>query len=91
MAVDFFLKNVCQKNNFHMKQDNAIVFSMKYSESSENLLLNSYHFYKIQRLFYCFVTVCRNLMKNVYQKNRFFSIFSKTIRNFSISFSNYCE
>ena len=26
MAVDFLLKNVCQKNNFHMKQANAIVF-----------------------------------------------------------------
>ena len=57
MAVDFLLKNVCKKNNFHMKQANAIVFSMKYSESSENLLLNSYHFYKIQRLFYCLLNV----------------------------------
>ena len=57
MAVDFLLKNVCQKNNFHMKQANAIEFSIEYSESSENLLLNSYHFNKIQWLFYCLMNV----------------------------------
>ena len=57
MAVDFLLKNVCLKIFIHIKQANAIEFSIEYSESSENLLRNSYHFYKIQCLFYCLMNV----------------------------------